>query len=91
MDGVAREDSWKDRTWERWAKFVHWLRPLVTTRADLLRHRLRLGRRPRLRPASVGCTSVKETDRLETATFTPAVEFAGTLPITLLLIEIVIG
>jgi Heparinase II/III N-terminus/Heparinase II/III-like protein len=52
MDGVAREESWKDRARAHWAKFVRWLRPLVTTRADLLRHRLRLGRRPRLRPAS---------------------------------------
>jgi hypothetical protein len=52
MDGVARKDGWKDRARARWARFVHWLRPLVTTRADLLQHRLRLGRRPRLRRAN---------------------------------------
>lgn len=46
---LAWVDGWKQQVRAQWARFVHWLRPLVTTRADLLRHWLGMGGRPRLR------------------------------------------
>ncbi len=53
MDVAWWTDGWRNRIGAGWVRFVHWLRPLVSTRTDLLRYRLGIRRKPKLRVVSV--------------------------------------